>query len=147
MLFLRAREMATIELYADFSHLKEIRAFVRDTALELGLDEWAAYDLLLAVDEVCSNVLKHGYGGRAGRLTVSVAAVAGGVQAVVRDWGMGFDPEAVPVPDLSVPLEQRTLGGLGLHLVRQTVDELRFAFGGASGNTVTMVKLLQEGGA
>jgi serine/threonine-protein kinase RsbW len=136
--------MATIEVHADYSHLEAIRAFVRRTACELGLDESAAYDLMLAVDEVCSNVIKHGYCGRGGRLELSVGLVEGGVRATVRDWGEEFDPESVPVPDLCVPLEMRPLGGLGLHLVGQLVDELAFAFDGEKGNTTTMVKWLGE---
>ena len=137
--------MATIELCADNSHLAAIRAFVQRTSCELGLDESAAYDLTLAVDEVCSNVIRHGYSGQGGRLELSVGLVEGGVQAIVRDWGREFDPKSVPVPDLELPLEMRPLGGLGLHLVRELVDELAFAFDGVSGNTATMVKQLREG--
>lgn len=137
--------MATIELSADLSHLKEIRAFVRRVSCELGAGESAVYDLSLAVDEVCSNVINHGYLGKGGRLQVTIDRVDGGVRAIVRDWGRGFDPEAVPAPDPSTPLEQRPLGGLGLHLVRQVVDEVCFAFSSAKGNTVTMVKQLEEG--
>jgi serine/threonine-protein kinase RsbW len=75
-----------------------------------------------------------------------VQAVAEGVQLTVRDWGAAFDPEAVSVPDVDAPLEQRSLGGLGLFLVRQLVDDLRFEFDEERGNLVTMVKRLPSQG-
>jgi anti-sigma regulatory factor (Ser/Thr protein kinase) len=59
---------------------------------------------------------------------------------------MAFDPEAVSVPDVDAPLEQRSLGGLGLFLVRQLMDDVRFEFSEERGNSVTMVKRLRHGG-
>ena len=132
--------MATLTLIADAHQLACIREFVAQAGKDLDMDESAIYHLTLAVDEACSNSIRHGYGGRAGKIEISVEPVEGGVQAVVRDWGVPFRPDAVPVPDVTAPLEQRPKGGLGLFIIRRVMDEVRFEFNAETGNTLTMVK-------
>lgn len=134
--------MATIKVYADLSQLGTIRQFVIQSGQELNVDEKIIYDLQLAAEEICTNAISHGYGGRGGEIEITVERVAEGIQMMVRDWGNSFDPESVPIPDLSAPLEQRPLGGLGLYLVQQVMDEVHFELGGANGNSVTMIKRL-----
>jgi serine/threonine-protein kinase RsbW len=138
--------MATLRLSADLSQLCTIREFVSRTGDDLSLDEHIIQDLLLAVDEICSNVILHGYDGHGGDIEVTVQMSEAGVQAIVRDWGKTFDPESVCVPDIDAPLQQRPCGGLGLFLVRQLMDEVRFEFDGEKGNSVTMVKRVRREG-
>jgi serine/threonine-protein kinase RsbW len=138
--------MTTMLLCADLAQLGTIRDFVARASRDLDVDERIIPDLQLAVDEICSNVIRHGYGGRSGRIEITVQAVTNGIQFTVRDWGATFDPEAVPAPDLDAPLEQRSLGGLGLFLVRQLMDKVHFQFSGERGNSVTMVKRLHRKG-
>lgn len=139
--------MTTMLLFADLAQLGTIREFVAGASRDLDADESIIPDLQLAVDEICSNAIRHGYGGQGGRLEITVHAVPEGIQLVVRDWGKAFDPEAVSAPDLDAPLERRSLGGLGLFLVRQLMDEVDFQFHEERGNSVTMVKRLRsEGG-
>jgi serine/threonine-protein kinase RsbW len=135
-----------MNVYADLSHLGAIRQFVTLTGHELDLDEQTISDLQLAAEEICANAISHGYGGRGGEIEVTVERIAEGIQMTVRDWGNSFDPETVPVPDLSAPLEERPLGGLGLYLVRQLMDEVHFELGGVNGNLVTMIKRLGPNG-
>jgi serine/threonine-protein kinase RsbW len=60
----------------------------------------------------------------------------------VRDWGEGFDPKGVAEPDICAPLEERELGGLGLFLVKQVMDHVRFTFDPELGNEICMAKRL-----
>jgi serine/threonine-protein kinase RsbW len=136
--------MATLSLFADVCQLAAIRDFVEGVARQLGLSEPVIYDLRLAVDEACSNVVRHAYRGQGGRIQVTIEPVECGVQVLVRDWGQPFDPAAVPAPDVTARLEQRSLGGLGLFLIRQMMDEVEFSFDHAEGNTLRMVKLLDR---
>ena len=139
--------MANIRLCADLSQLKAIRDFVAEASRDLDVEDWIIPDVQLAVDEICSNVIKHGYGGRGGEIEVTVEPIEDGVQVTVRDWGIAFDPQTVAVPNVDAPLELRSLGGLGLFLVRQLMDNVHFEFDGERGNSVTMVKRLRrEGG-
>ena len=138
--------MAILRLCADPSQLKVIRDFVAEASRDLDVGDWIIPDVQLAVDEICSNVIIHGYGGRGGQIEVVVEPVADGVQIIVRDWGLAFDPQVVPVPNVDAPLELRSLGGLGLFLVRKLMDDVRFEFDGERGNSVTMVKRFQREG-
>jgi serine/threonine-protein kinase RsbW len=138
--------MATLTLNADPSELATVRDFCQDVSRKSGLPERSIYDLQLAVDEACSNVIQHAYGGRGGQIEITIEAIANGMQVVIRDWGQAFDLEAVPVPDVTAPLEARPLGGLGLFLIRQMMDSVEFRFDAADGNTLTMVKTTQGRG-
>ena len=138
--------MVTVRWHADLAQLVVIREFVAEASRSLDADEQAIRDLQLAVDEVCSNSIRHGYGGQEGQIEVSVERIGHAIRVVVRDWGMAFDPEQIPVPDLEIPLEERSLGGLGLFLVQQVMDEVRFEFNGSKGNSVTMVRRLDREG-
>jgi serine/threonine-protein kinase RsbW len=131
---------------ADPAQLAVIRDFVAKASRSLDADERAIRDLQLAVDEVCSNSIRHGYGGQEGQIEVSVERIGHSIRVVVRDWGMAFDPEQIPVPDLCLPLEERSLGGLGLFLVQQVMDEVRFEFNDSQGNSVTMFRRLDREG-
>lgn len=134
--------MARLSLWVDRSRLARIREFVVEVGHEIGLDGSTLYDLQLAVDEACTNVVEHGYDGQGGRIEVVIESADGGVRVIVRDWGLAFDPKAVPQPDVTAPLEQRPLGGLGLFLIRHVMDDIKFEFDAKNGNTLTMFKHL-----
>lgn len=138
--------MATTRWRADPGQLAAIRSFVVETSRSLGADEQAAADLELAVDEICSNSIRHGYGGKEGEIEVAVERDGPSIRVTVRDWGATFDPDQVPTPDTDLPLEERLLGGLGLFLVRQLMDDVRFEFSRDRGNSVTIVRRLDRGG-
>lgn len=134
--------MATLTLLANEHKLASIREFVAQAGKDLDMDESAIYHLTLAVDEACSNAIRHGYDGQAGRIEITVELTEDGVQTVIRDWGVPFEPDDVPVPDITAPLDERPQGGLGLFLIRQIMDEVHFRFDAENGNTLTMVKRL-----
>jgi anti-sigma regulatory factor (Ser/Thr protein kinase) len=109
-----------------------------------GLDEHALYQVQLAVDEACANVVDHAYVGlEAGEMEVSCYRYDDAFLIVrVRDWGQGFDPAQVDEPDVYAPLEERSLGGLGLFLVRKVMDWVQLTFDPVAGNELLMVKRL-----
>lgn len=138
--------MPTLELSADVEELSTIREFVVQAGQDLGLRNRTVYELELAVDEACSNVIRHAYGGRGGAIEVRIQPYDEGVEVVIRDRGAPFDPDAVPVPDVKAPLGQRQLGGLGLYIMRQVMDEVHFTFDAETGNRLIMRKRTKAGG-
>ena len=138
--------MATLSLFADLAQLATIREFLDQVGHGLGLDDREIYDLQLAVDEACSNVVKHGYAGQGGEIEITMEREENRVRVTVRDWGKSFDPQAVPAPDVTASLAQRRLGGLGLFLIHQVMDDVHFEFDPEEGNVLTMVKQLQARG-
>jgi serine/threonine-protein kinase RsbW len=106
----------------------------------VGGDEETAADLVQAVDELVCNVVSHGYAGRAG--TVEIAFVEGPdeIGFRIRDAAPPFDPTAVPEPPLDLPLAQRRLGGMGVHLARTLTDAFDHRILPTGGNEVTVRK-------
>ncbi len=136
--------MAKLSVLAGASQVASICDFVARAGWDLGLDNRLIYDLQLAVDEACINVIRHAYDGSDGEIEVSIDLTDKGVQAVIRDWGAAFDPLSVPEPDVSASLHERTPGGLGLFLMRNVMDQVDFQFDAERGNTLTMIRRLGD---
>lgn len=120
--------------------LNDIREFLESAILTLGGDADVAGDLVLAVNEAVTNVFLHGYNELPG--FVSISAVADGDDILVRltDDAPLFDPTAVPPPDINLPLEDRPLGGLGVHMMRQLSDELYYSVTADGHNQLIFIK-------
>jgi anti-sigma regulatory factor (Ser/Thr protein kinase) len=87
----------------------------------------AARDRLLTVlDELLSNVARHGMRGQTGSIEVHLACRDGVLEARVVDEAAPFNPLLLPPPDTSRPLEERAPGGLGIALVRALADDVRY---------------------
>jgi anti-sigma regulatory factor (Ser/Thr protein kinase) len=101
---------------ADLSSLqKSVCDFLERHAAQAGV----VYNVCLAVEEVLTNTIKYGYADALPHeIAVSVALTPEEAILVIEDDARAFDPQAAPEPDLTLPMEQRPIGGLGLHLVR-----------------------------
>lgn len=111
--------------------LEPIRKFVSDAAEAAGLDRSAIYNLCLAVDEIATNVVLHGYeeAGLSGEMSVSAAVEPENLVITLLDHGKPYDPNFHDAPtgdDLSRPLEEREIGGLGILLALDGVDNLQY---------------------
>lgn len=113
-----------------------------DTAIAgAALDAATASDVRLAAEEVCTNVIAHAYpDGRRGTVTLRFRREGGAVVVTVEDAGIPFDPGAAAAPPLGADWEHRALGGLGWHLVRHVMDEVRHEPLPGGGNRVTLIK-------
>ncbi len=81
----------------------------------------------LALEEVFVNVATHGTPAQAApAVELSLAVADGSVSLAIEDDGPAFDPLSLPAPDVGAGLEQRRVGGLGVYLVRQLMDEVRY---------------------
>ena len=93
-------------------------------AHNLGQD--AAWRFLVALDEILSNIIRHGLGTRDAAIELTFSAADGLITVEIVDAAAAFDPLLVPAPDISSPLDQRQPGGLGIALVRQLMDETQY---------------------
>jgi serine/threonine-protein kinase RsbW len=129
----------------EVGRLAEVRAFVRESSrgrLAARLVE----DLVCAVDEAVTNVIVHGYSGASGSVEIEVGGDSETLEVRIADRARPFDPTTAPEPDLNLPLERRPLGKMGVHLMREFADELRYAPRRGGGNEVTLVKRLPARG-
>jgi serine/threonine-protein kinase RsbW len=130
----------TLHLSAELKNLAVIRRFMEEAAMELQAPRMAIEEMTLAVDEAVTNVIIHGY--RRGPGTIEIKMYRDGDLLVVslRDQAPPFDPTTVPKPDLDLPLDRRPLGGMGVYLIRESVDEILHRVLPQVGNELTLIK-------
>ena len=140
-------QSTSLRMKAVLENVPRVIECVTEWAQKAGFDERALYEIQLAVDEACANVVDHAYPGLdPGDIEVCCRLDDQLLTIRVRDWGQGFDLAGVKDPDLEAPLEKRSLGGLGLFLVRQVMDEVQFTSDPVQGNELTMSKRLHIAG-
>jgi anti-sigma regulatory factor (Ser/Thr protein kinase) len=111
--------------------LEPIRDLVAKHAAAAGLDRNSVYKLCLAVDEIATNIITHGYGeaGLSGEISVRATALDDSFQVDLLDSGRAYDPwthDQQSGTDLDLSLDQRRIGGLGILLARDSVDDLQY---------------------
>jgi serine/threonine-protein kinase RsbW len=132
-----------LRVAAELNNLETIRHFIEESARALHVDQETALDLAQAVDECATNIVEHGYQGQPGSIEIEIEWAGENLAAVLRDHAPPFDPTSMPAPDLTLPLEKREPGGLGIYLARRMVDDIRYRALPAGGNELTMLKRAQ----
>jgi len=121
--------------------LPALLGLVDQASAGAGLDPATAGDLRLAVEEACANVIMHGYAGLApGPIRLAILCEPDRVVAVVEDEARLFAPACLAAPDLEAGLDERPIGGLGWHLIRQVMDEVAHFAPPGGGNVLTLTK-------
>lgn len=126
-----------ITLAAEVESLAVFRNFIGDACREAGVDDQSCYDIKLAVDETCTNIIQHGYAGmEPGSIVLSVQY--GARQMVVRltDFGHPFEPAEPPESGAGNH-------GFGLLFIYRSMDSVSYDAAGGC-NTMTMVKRLEN---
>ena len=103
--------------------LDAIAARLRDAGIEAG----RIHDAQVIVEELVCNVMDHGAKAGVDALSLSLSVDAGRVRIEVGDNGPAYDPLAHPPPDLDAGIDERPIGGLGIHLVRELSQEARYS--------------------
>jgi anti-anti-sigma factor len=125
---------------SDFSSIPMITQFVAESAEAALLDDDAIAHCQLAVDEACTNVIEHAY-EHDPELTFEVICTIepGTLTIKVLDEGKEFDPTAAPPPQFSDNLDDIRPGGVGIHLIKKLMDDVRYEYVDDR-NSLTMVK-------
>ena len=127
---------------AELESLQKFRAFITTCCVKHGIPDDTILDLKLAVDEACTNIITHGYKGMdPGSIILSFRITPNRILVQVTDFGHVFEPEAAPKPDVEAALEDRELGGLGLFLIYQTMDNIEYN-SSEDGNALTFTKFI-----
>jgi len=125
----------------EFSSLAAISDFVVEQAEKVGFDEKATYAVQLAVDEACSNIIEHAYGGEGiGDIDLTCNIKEDGLEIILKDSGETFDPADIPDLDIKLPIDKVGERGAGVYLMYKLMDEVQFQFTKGSGTTLTMRK-------
>jgi anti-sigma regulatory factor (Ser/Thr protein kinase) len=127
--------------------LSPIRKFVKELASEAGLDAKRAYRLQLAVDEISSNIVIHGYQEHdlAGDVEVRGEIDDQDLTITLIDSAVPYNPLDRPEPiDLDAPLEDRMIGGLGVYLAIRNVDRFLYRYEDGRNYNIFVVKRQPE---
>jgi serine/threonine-protein kinase RsbW len=131
-----------LRIPADLGRLADARGLVREVAESSNAPPTCLDDLVQAVDEAASNVIRHGYGGSPGWLDVAAELVGDRIVVTLEDEAPPFDPTTVPEPDLAVPPGRRRPGGMGIHLMRLAMDTIVHSPRPGGGNILVMSRRL-----
>ena len=107
--------------------LRDAMAALESWTTRLAVTADVRHRVLTALDEVLSNVVRHGFKGQTGELTITRSRLGGALSVEVADTAPAFNPLLVAPPDVGLPLESRRPGGLGVALVRALSDDVQYA--------------------
>jgi len=127
---------------AAVTDLSSMRRYLEETAAAMDVPDEDLGDMVLAVNEAVSNILRHGYRGRPGNVEMQVSRDDSALVVILRDEAPLYDPTQRPVPDTSVPLARRQFGGMGVHMMREFVDKLHYRVSAQGRNELELVKML-----
>jgi serine/threonine-protein kinase RsbW len=140
----RLKEKIIKEISNDISWISLLPGMLDEICLMFDLDRSVSFKLHLVLDEVLSNIINYAYNDQRQHLiNISFAMNEDGTGIVVEveDDGIPFNPLEHPPPNLSSSLEDRQIGNLGIHIVRETMDLIRYERRNDR-NILTMTKLI-----
>ncbi|HUJ09272.1 MAG TPA: ATP-binding protein [Verrucomicrobiae bacterium] len=134
------------------SYLIYIRAIVADLASKIGFDEHEVAKIEIAVDEACSNVVKHAYaGGQEWRwqhgdpeIRLDVRTEGDCLVIEITDHGQRFDFANYRPAEIDGHLREMVSGGYGIPIMRRFMDEVQYSSNDQTGNTLRLVKYLKK---
>jgi serine/threonine-protein kinase RsbW len=113
---------------SDIEKIPEISALLGEEMQTSGFGSEIILDTQLAVEEAITNVINHGYKKTGGKIEVSSRISPERIEVQIMDTAPRFNPLSVPEPELDSAIEDRNIGGLGIFLIRQVMDEVSYRF-------------------
>ena len=122
--------MKEITVQSDLKNLPGVTAFINETLNALNCSKKTKVRLAVAIDEIIANIAMHAYGAEQGPIHIQVD-YGGDPKAVViifSDYGKPFNPLGVSDPDVTLPLKDRPIGGLGIFMLKNSVDDIQYEY-------------------
>ena len=129
-----------LTLPAEIDRLPEVLSFVEEQLEEIGCPMKAQMQVSVAVEEVYVNIASYAYAPDTGMATIRLALTEEqAVTITFIDSGVAFNPLEKEDPDVSLPAEEREIGGLGIFMTKKTMEEVRYERLGDN-NVLTLIK-------
>ncbi len=134
---------STLTIPSQTERLNDVREFVSGLARIHGFGEDDINKITIAVDEACTNIIKHGYNYSPDKsIDVDIIREGNDFEIVISDNGKQFDPGSIPSPDMKDYFEHYRRGGLGVYLMKRIMDKEEFNLH-SDKNVLRMIKTLQ----
>jgi serine/threonine-protein kinase RsbW len=126
------------------SYLSDVREFISREAKQFGFSDEEVNKITLAVDEACTNIIKHAY-NYAGDYPIHLELTASNktFQVAIEDRGAAFDPDSVKLPDMKEHLRTYKRGGFGMYLMKSLMDKVEYNIQPGIKNRVVLTKYLR----
>ena len=133
-----------IRLESSLAEIPRLAELVETFGAEHGVPDRAIFNLNLALDEILTNVIEYAFpDGGAPEILVRLALDEAALQAEVIDDGTPYDPTARPDPDISLSVDERPIGGLGVYFAKRMMDRVEYHRDDGR-NRLTLVRLLDQ---
>ena len=135
-----------VQTPGEINFLHQIREFITGVASTFGINEHDIDNIELAVDEACANVIEHGYAPNASdkKLTIRMEIDTSKLVLTIIDHGKSFDPRLRQQVDLQQLINMKRNGGLGISLIKQTMDEVDYRTTPEGQNELVLTKYLKH---
>ena len=121
--------MATLTVDANRDSTAKVSAFVEAELEKLECPMKELAQINIAVDELFCNIASYAYPEAGGQAVVSVERPAPQTVAITfEDWGVPYNPLEKPDPDVTLSAEERKIGGLGIYIVKKTMDAVKYKY-------------------
>ncbi len=121
----------SVTVGAEKENIKKLTEFAEDFFVRAKCPKDIITDFCIAIDEAAANICSYAYpDGVVGTMTLSCRfdKALGEYGASFSDSGIPFDPLEVPAADTSAPISDRAVGGLGIHIIRGLMDDIRYEY-------------------
>lgn len=133
---------AALSIPSQTERLNDVREFVSGLARSHGFSEDEINKITIAVDEACTNIIKHGYNYSPDqKIDVEIVRTGHDFEIIISDRGKHFDPSAIQTPDMKDYFEHYRRGGLGVYLMKRIMDRVEFNLQ-SDRNVLRMIKTL-----
>ncbi|MCD8267347.1 MAG: ATP-binding protein [Parabacteroides sp.] len=130
----------TLYIKNELEQLTRLYEFLNQQTTAYGWEEQLLMQIKLAVEEVVTNVILYAYPGKKDQdIRIDMSLENGLLTIVITDNGIAFNPLEREEPDISLPMEERPIGGLGIYLVKQLMTNVTYTRSSEK-NTLTMTK-------
>ena len=132
--------MKELTVDAAIENIPAVTAFVEEQLEQVGCPMKAQMQIDIAIDELFSNIAQSAYTPKTGKATVRVEVTENPMAVVISfiDNGIPYDPLAKADPNVSLPADDRQIGGLGIFMVKKSMDEINYEY--KNGQNVLTIK-------
>lgn len=120
-----------IVIYNNFATKENYKGFsqwLNSIISDWGVSEDTASKLQLISEELYTNIFSYAYPQKEGAVEIAFKKEENSIICIFRDWGIPYNPLERPDPDVTLPPETRDIGGLGIYIVKNTVDEISYEY-------------------